>query len=127
LTVSAGGTTRVGDSTGADVAVSRVGVEVGVSEPIVGCAEGDGVGLGNGTVVGVGVSKLSVGCAEGDGVGLGSGTAVGAGVSVSLQPLDASATNRTKASKERFLIMPFRLLSMGEGLRPSPVEMISVT
>jgi hypothetical protein len=40
LTVSAGGTTRVGDATGADVAVSKVGVKVGVSERMVGCAKG---------------------------------------------------------------------------------------
>jgi hypothetical protein len=83
LTVSVGGTTRVGDSAGVDVAVSRVGVKARVSELMIGCAEVDGVGLGSGTVVGVGVSELAMVRAEGDGAGLGSGTAVGAGVSVS--------------------------------------------
>lgn len=80
LTVSAGGTTRVGDATGIDVAVSTVGVKVGGSKVMVGCAEGNVVGLGSGTIVGVGISEFSVGCAEGDGVELGSGTVVGAGV-----------------------------------------------
>ena len=41
LTVSAGETTRVGHATGVGVAVSRVGVKVGVSELLAGCAKGD--------------------------------------------------------------------------------------
>jgi hypothetical protein len=126
----------VGGTTGVDVAVSRI--EVGVSELMLGCAEGRGVELGSDTAGGttrvgdatgvdaavsrieVWVSELMLGCAEGKGVERGSDTAVGAGVSVSLlckkrwalwQPPNARAINRIKASQERLWIMLSLLLS----------------
>jgi hypothetical protein len=58
LTISAGGTMRVGDAIGVDVAVSRI--EVGVSELGVVCAEGEDVERGSGTAVGAGVSVSSL-------------------------------------------------------------------